>query len=80
MKKVIIYTTPTCGYCKMVKEFFKENNVEYEEFDVAADEGKRDEMIEKSGQMGVPVVYIDDEMVVGFDKARLTELLELGHV
>jgi glutaredoxin-like YruB-family protein len=77
MAKVTIYTTPTCGYCKLAKEFFQENNVEYEEFNVAADEAKRNEMIEKSGQMGVPVIYVDDEMTVGFDKARLTELLGL---
>ncbi|HED05403.1 MAG TPA: NrdH-redoxin [Ignavibacteria bacterium] len=77
MAKVSIYTTPTCGYCKLAKEFFKENDVEFEEFDVAADEAKRNEMIEKSGQMGVPVIYVDDEMTVGFDKAKLTELLGL---
>lgn len=77
MAKVTIYTTPSCGYCKLAKEFFQENNVEYEEFDVAADEAKRNEMIEKSGQMGVPVIYVDDEMTVGFDKAKLTELLGL---
>ena len=74
-KKVTIYTTPTCMYCKAAKEFFKENNVSYEEFDVAADAEKRDEMIKKSGQMGVPVIYVDNEMVVGFNKERLSELL-----
>lgn len=77
MAKVTIYSTPSCGYCKMAKEFFQENNVEYEEFDVAADEQKRNEMIEKSGQMGVPVIYVDDEVIVGFDKPRLSELLGL---
>jgi len=61
----------------MAKEFFKENDVEFEEFDVAADETKRNEMIERSGQMGVPVIYVDDEMIIGFDKAKLTELLGL---
>ncbi len=77
MAKVTIYSTPTCGYCKLAKEFFQENNVDFEEFDVAADEVKRNEMIEKSGQMGVPVIYVDDEMIIGFDKARVTELLGL---
>jgi glutaredoxin-like YruB-family protein len=77
MAKVTIYTTPTCGYCELAKDFFKENGVEYEEFDVAADEEKRNEMIQKSGQMGVPVIYVDNEMTVGFDKAKLTELLGL---
>lgn len=77
MAKVTIYTTPSCGYCKMAKEFFQKNGVAYEEFNVAADMAKRNEMIEKSGQMGVPVIYIDDEMVIGFDKPRLAELLGL---
>jgi len=77
MAKITIYSTPSCGYCQMAKEFFKENDVEFEEFDVAADAEKRNEMIERSGQMGVPVIYIDDEMIIGFDKAKLTELLGL---
>ncbi len=77
MAKVTIYSTPSCGYCKMAKEFFEENNVEFEEFDVAADEAKRNEMIKRSGQMGVPVIYVDDEMIIGFDKAKLSELLGL---
>lgn len=77
MKEVTIYTTPTCGYCKMAKDFFAENNVEYKEHNVGTDLEKRKEMIEKSGQMGVPVIFIGDEMTVGFDKARLSELLGL---
>ena len=74
-KKISIYTTPTCMYCRAAKEFFKENNVAYEEFDVATDAEKRDEMIKKSGQMGVPVIYVGDEMVVGFNKEKLSQLL-----
>ena len=77
MAKVTIYTTPTCGYCQMAKEFFADNNVEYEEYNVAEDIEKRNEMIERSGQMGVPVIFVDDEMVIGFDKDRLTQLLGL---
>jgi len=77
MAKVTIYSTPTCGYCKLAKEFFDEKGVSYEEFDVASNEEKRNEMIEKSGQMGVPVIYVDDDMTIGFDKAKLTELLGL---
>lgn len=77
MKEVTIYTTPTCGYCKMAKEFFTANNVAYTEYNVATDLEKRKEMIDKSGQMGVPVIYIGDEMTVGFDKPRLTSLLGL---
>ena len=75
MSKVIIYTTPTCVYCKMTKEFFKENNIQYEEKDVARDAQAREEMISKSNQMGVPVIDIDGQLTVGFDKERLSGLL-----
>jgi glutaredoxin 3 len=75
MAKVTIYTTPTCSYCKQTKEYFKEKGVEYSEIDVAADAKAAEEMIKKSGQMGVPVIEIDGEMVVGFDKKKFTELL-----
>ena len=77
VKNVVIYSTPTCHFCQMTKEFFKENNVEYTDYDVSTDAEKRKEMIEKSGQMGVPVVFIDDEMMIGFDKDKLTEALGL---
>lgn len=74
---MVIYTTPTCMYCKATKEFFKENNVAYDEFDVATDAEKREEMIQKSGQMGVPVIFVGDKMVVGFNKDKLSELLSI---
>lgn len=77
MKKVTIYSTPTCSFCSMAKDFFKEKNVEYTEHDVSTDAGKRQEMIEKSGQMGVPVIFVEDEMTVGFDKTKLSEMLGL---
>ena len=77
MANVTIYTTPTCVYCKMTKEFFNEHNVQYTEKDVAGDAVAREEMVQKSGQMGVPVVDIDGELVVGFDKERLSELLKI---
>ena len=72
---VKIYTTPTCVYCKMTKDFFQSNRVQYQELNVAADAKARDEMIQKSGQLGVPVTEIDGQIVVGFDRARLSELL-----
>ncbi len=76
MKKTIaIYTTPTCVYCKMTKAFFKENNVVYEEKDVSIDKKSRDEMVKKSGQLGVPVIDIDGQITVGFDKEKLSQLL-----
>ena len=75
MKNVTMYTTDTCGYCKMAKEFFNEHNVAFAEYNVGTDLEKRKEMIEKSGQMGVPVIFVDNDMTVGFDKARLSTLL-----
>ena len=72
---VKIYTTPSCVYCKMTKDFFQSNRVQYQELNVAADAKARDEMIQKSGQLGVPVTEIDGQIVVGFDRARLSELL-----
>lgn len=75
MKNVTIYSTDTCGYCKMAKEFFVSKGVPYTEYNVGTDLEKRKEMIEKSGQMGVPVIFIDGEILVGFDKPRLSELL-----
>lgn len=75
MKQVTIYTTPTCSYCKMAKEFFTQHNIVYTEHNVQEDEAKRDEMIAKSGQMGVPVIYVGEDMVIGFDEERLSELL-----
>lgn len=75
MKKVIIYSTPTCHYCNLAKEFFDENKVVYEAFDVASNTEKRREMMEKSGQLGVPIILVDDEVVVGFDRSRLAQLL-----
>ncbi len=75
MPKVTIYTTPTCVYCKMTKQFFNDNNVEYQEADVAKDAVAREDMIKKSGQLGVPVIDIDGKLVIGFDQAKLSELL-----
>ena len=73
---VKIYTTPTCQYCLMAKQFFKTNNVLYEEVDVLADPKAREEMIQKSHQMGVPVIDIEGEIVVGFDRAGLQRILK----
>lgn len=77
MQNVTIYSTPSCHYCHMAKEFFKEKNVPYTEHDVAGDMEKRKEMVEKSGQMGVPVILIGDELIVGFDKPKIAGLLGL---
>lgn len=74
-KNVTIYSTPTCHYCHMAKDFFKANNVAYTEYDVASDLSKRKEMLDKSGQMGVPVITVDDQLVVGFNKPQLAKML-----
>jgi len=77
MKNVTIYSTPFCHFCQMAKDFFKANNVAYTEYDVASDLEKRREMMEKSGQMGVPVIVIGDELIVGFDKPVIVKALGL---
>lgn len=77
-KKVIVYSTPTCPYCKQAKDFLKQNKIDFTEVDVAADEKKAQEMIEKSGQMGVPVIDIDGKIIVGFDKAEMKKALGLS--
>jgi glutaredoxin-like YruB-family protein len=75
MNKVTIYSTPSCHFCHMAKDFFTEKNVAFEDFNVAADQVKRTEMIQKSGQMGVPVIIIGDKIIVGFNKPKIVELL-----
>ena len=74
---VKIYTTPTCVYCRMAKDFFNQHSVQYEEHNVMEDLKAREEMVSKSGQMGVPVIDVEGEMIVGFDKERLSELLHI---
>ncbi len=76
-KTVTIYSTPVCHFCHMAKDFFKENNVNFTDYDVAADAEKRQEMIEMTNQMGVPVIRIGDDVVIGFDEGKLRELLGL---
>lgn len=75
MSKVTIYSTPTCHFCHMAKDFFNENNVEFEDFNVSENLEKRKEMIDKSGQMGVPVILIENQVIVGFNKPKIVELL-----
>jgi len=77
MKKVEIYSTPVCKYCNLAKDFFKKNNIAYTEHNVATDQAKRAEMVEKSGQLGVPVIDVGGDIVVGFDEKILKDLLEV---
>lgn len=74
-KNVTIYTTPTCHFCKMAKDFFAEKNITYTAHDVASDAVKREEMIQMTGQLGVPVIVIGGDIMVGFDRARIAEKL-----
>ena len=84
-KNITIYSTPTCHFCQMTKDFLKEKGIGYTDFNVASDLEKRQEMIQKSGQMGVPVIFVGDpsnpsgqaEMIIGFDKERLVSVLGL---
>ena len=76
-KSVKVYSTPTCPWCVRVKQFLNENNIVFDNFDVSADEAKAQEMINKSGQMGVPVLDIEGEIIVGFDKERIKQALGL---
>jgi glutaredoxin 3 len=77
-KKVEIFSTASCHFCHMAKEFFTEHNVPFTDYNVGTDTVKRTEMLEKSGQMGVPVIIIDDrDVVIGFDKKALSKLLEI---
>jgi len=72
-----VFSTPSCPYCVTLKEFLKQNNIEFEDVDVSKNEAVLKEMVEKSGQMGVPVLDIDGQIVVGFDKKKISEILNL---
>lgn len=77
MPKVMIYSTPTCPWCHLAKEFFKKNKVAFEDKNVATDRQAVEEMVKKSGQMGVPVIAIDGKIIVGFDQEKISALLGL---
>jgi len=76
LSEVVVYTTPTCGYCHQVKQYLAQREIPYSEIDVAADAQAAAEMVSLSGQRGVPVVVIDGQVVVGFNRTRLDELLD----
>ncbi|MBU3668395.1 MAG: glutaredoxin family protein [Candidatus Taylorbacteria bacterium] len=70
-----IYSTPACGYCKMAKEFLTSHNIAFTDVNVAADPKEREEMVEKSGQLGVPVFEIDGQIIVGYNEALLSKVV-----
>jgi len=77
MPKVRLFNSPACPYCYTLKEFLKEKGIEFEEIDVSKDEKARDEMIKKSGKLEAPIVEIDGQIVVGFDKEKICKLLNI---
>ena len=77
MKKIIVYGTETCPYCVHAKEFLDKHKIEYGYFSVDKDEKAAHEMIEKSGQTGVPVIDIDGTIIIGFDEPKIKELLKI---
>ena len=74
-KKVVVYSTPTCSYCKGAKDYLSRKGIHYVDYNVAENKDKAKEMIQKSGQMGVPVIIVDNEIMVGFNQALLDKLL-----
>lgn len=74
-KKIKVYGVPTCPFCKRAKEFLKSKGLNFEDIDVAADHNLAKEMIKKSGQMSVPVIEVDGEIIIGFDKEKIETLL-----
>ncbi|MBI2624420.1 glutathione S-transferase N-terminal domain-containing protein [Candidatus Parcubacteria bacterium] len=79
MANVIVYSTPSCPYCHMAREYLKANRITFRDIDVAADQKMLDEMVAKSGQIGVPVIDIDGQIIVGFDKPRIARALGLNN-
>lgn len=74
-KSVKVYSTPTCPWCIKAKQFLQENNIVFENYDVSSNQEKGEEMVQKSGQMGVPVLDIDGQIIVGFDKEKIKAAL-----
>lgn len=77
-KKVEVYSSPTCHHCKDLKDFLDEKKIVYTDYDVSENKENRERVVEKSKQLGVPVVFIDEEMVIGFDKQKIIELLGIS--
>jgi glutaredoxin-like YruB-family protein len=74
-KEVVIYSTAACHFCHAAKDYFTANNIAFTDFNVGTDASKRQEMVEMTGQLGVPVIRIGDDVVVGFDQHKVAELL-----
>jgi len=79
MANITIYSTPACAYCHMAKEYLTSKHIPFTDINVAADHAKAEEMIKKSGQMGVPVIDVDGKIIIGFDKRKLDEYISHGN-
>jgi glutaredoxin 3 len=77
--KVIIFSTPTCSYCNAAKRYFREKSVRFTDVDVSRDESAARDMMRRTGQMGVPVILIDNRPIIGFDRPKIDQLLQLNH-
>lgn len=75
--KVVIFTTPTCSFCNAAKRYFRENNIRFTEVDVSRDQKAAQDMVRRTGQMGVPVILINNRPIVGFDKPKINAMLNL---
>ena len=78
--RVLVYTTPTCPWCNKAKSFLRERKIAYKEIDVSRDRKAAEDLVRRSGQMGVPVIEIDNQIVIGFDQRRVEKLLGLKPV
>ncbi len=78
--RVLVYTTPTCPWCNKAKSFLRERKISYKEIDVSRDRKAAEDLVRRSGQMGVPVIEIDNQIVIGFDQRRVEKLLGLKPV
>jgi glutaredoxin 3 len=75
--RVIVFSTPTCSYCNMAKQYFRRNKIRFKDVDVSRDEAAARDLVRRTGQMGVPVIDINGKLIVGFDKPQINQLLDI---
>lgn len=73
---IALYSTPSCGYCRMAKDWFRSKNIRFDEYDVSRDQRRADELVRKSGQMGVPVIDVNGKIIIGFNTAAIEKALK----
>ena len=77
MPKIKVYSTPSCPYCQLLKEYLRSHNIEFEDIDVSSDQAALQELQEKTGALAVPVTDIDGEIIIGFDKSKIDQILNI---